>query len=141
MTYATQDDLVSRYGEQELILLTDSQNSPPSVVDADVVSQKLLDVDSEINGYLAARYTVPLDPAPRVLVKVACALCRYYLHADNAPSRVQSDYEDAEAWLKAVAAGQVSLGDATSAPAASAGGGPQISTPCRTFTKNTLKAL
>ena len=41
MTYATQQDLVDRFGNEELVQLTDRSNLPPSEIDATAVTRAL----------------------------------------------------------------------------------------------------
>lgn len=117
MTYATQQDLVDRYGEEELIQLTD--RDAVAAIDADVVAKALSDADEVIDGYIGSRVSLPLASVPAVLVRVASDIARYFLHSDAPTEQVRTAYKDAIAWLKDVAAGRVSLGDngTASAPA------------------------
>lgn len=141
MSYAQVQDMVDRYGEEELILLTDTTGTPPSVINEARVAEKLEDADAEINGRISARVTVPVTPVPRILVAKACMLARYYLYPRNCPDQVRQDYEDTIAWLTLVADGDVVLGDNASAPTPTVSGGPQIAAPARTFTSGTLSSL
>lgn len=138
MTYATQQDLIDRYGEEELVQLTDRTDPPQGAIDATVVARALADADHEINGYLAARYALPLASTPQVLVRLACDIARYRLYDDRATEAVTQRYRDAARFLEAIAKGQVNLGldAANQAPASS--GGPQHSAPGRIFTGDTL---
>ena len=52
MTYASQADLVGRYGESMLVDLTDRAEPPAGEIDAGVVTRALEDTDAAINGYL-----------------------------------------------------------------------------------------
>lgn len=109
MTYCTRQDLVDRFGEREVILLTDRDGSTGMVVD-EVLDRAIADAEAEIDGYLGGRYTVPLDPVPTSIRRVACDLARYYLH-DQAPTDVvRQRYEDAVRFLRAVSRGEVTLG-------------------------------
>ncbi|MCX8016394.1 MAG: DUF1320 family protein [Rhodocyclaceae bacterium] len=108
MSYATVDDLIARYGEAEVIQRTDRANA--GVVDADVAQRALDDAAAEIDGYLAARYALPLPTVPATLVRLACAIARYRLWEDVASERVRQDYEDARRLLEAISRGAVSLG-------------------------------
>jgi phage gp36-like protein len=141
MSYASQQDLVDRCGEEELILLTDTTNTPPAAIDAVVVQRALDKADAEINSWIAARYVTPLSPVPGILVDKACALARYKLYRGPAPDNVRTDYTDATAWLQKVSQGLVSLGDGTAAATAPTGGTPQVSAPARMFTRDTLTDL
>ena len=68
MPYATQADLETRFGSAELAQLTDRISG--SVIDAAVVGRALADAEAEIDGYLAARYQLPLASAPAVLGRI-----------------------------------------------------------------------
>lgn len=140
MTYATQQDLIDRFGELELVQRTDRENIPPTTIDDVVVAKALADADAEINGYIAARYALPLTLVPASLVKRASDMARYFLHGEAASEAIRTAYEDAVKWLTNVSKGVVQLGltaagDATS----SATGGPQISAQPPTFNRQTLE--
>ncbi|MCE7915417.1 MAG: DUF1320 domain-containing protein [Nitrosomonas sp. PRO4] len=109
MTYATQQNLIDRFGEDELIQLTDRQSL--GVIDATVVSRALADADARINGYLAVRYSLPLAaPLPTELERLACDIARYALYEDRVTEIVKERYQDAIALLRDVAAGKAELG-------------------------------
>ena len=107
MTYATQADLETRFGTEELAQRTDRING--SVIDASVISRALADAEAEIDGYLAKRYQLPLPTVPAVLGRIACDLARYYLYDDRVIEVVRKRYEDAVRLLKAMASGEVKL--------------------------------
>jgi len=126
MPYATLTGLVARYGEDELVQLTDSNRS--GAIDAAALEQPIADADSEIDSYLAVRYSLPLPTTPTALARIACDITRFRLYDDQAPNEVRKRYEDAVKWLEAVAKGAVRLGlppaevpQATGAVAAFAG--------------------
>jgi phage gp36-like protein len=136
MTYATQQNMIDRFGQQELTELTDRARS--GAIDSSVTAKALADADAEINGYLVARYTLPFASVPTVLERLACNMARYYLYEDRVTDQVRQRYDDAIKFLKGVAAGTVSLGvdAANAAPAQSSG--PDFSAPDRVFTTDTL---
>jgi len=139
MTYATKQDLIDRFGERELVELTDLTNTPPTTIDDVKVDRALSDTDAKINSYLAARYATPLNPAPASVVDLACAIARYKLWSDKASERVRDDYTDALKWLQLVAGGTVTLADATAAPTEQrSGGSVKTNAPQRTFTRDSL---
>ncbi len=125
MTYATVDDLVKRFGELELIQLTDLDNIPPSVIDVAAVEVKIADACAFADGYIGQVYrlpltgclkpaTVPGGPAeyatPPVLVRIVCDLTRYYLHDDLAPEHeVYRRYQAAVKTLETIANGKATL--------------------------------
>lgn len=138
MSYATKQDLIERYGQDELIQLTDRATPPAGVIDDAVLTQALLDADAEINGYLQARYTLPLGSTPELIKRVACIIARYNLYEDVATDEVRRRYEDAVRMLKSISRGEINLGvDAATGPATTAG--PDVMTRSRVFTDSTLK--
>lgn len=108
MSYATLADLVARYGEDELVSLTDVNRS--GAINVGVLNQAISDADSEIDSYVAVRFSLPLATVPKELTRVACDIARYRLYDDRAPDEIRKRYEDAVKWLAAVANGSRSLG-------------------------------
>jgi phage gp36-like protein len=110
VTYATQQDLVDRFGAAELAQLTDPVAG--TTIDATVVARALNDAAAEIDTRLAARYALPLASVPTVLVRVAADLARYYLWDARATEQVRNRYKDAIALLDKVGSGAVMLAGA-----------------------------
>lgn len=108
MGYATSIDLVNRFGETELIQLSDRAST--GAINTVVVAAKLADADAEIDGYLAGRYTLPLAAVPLALVRIACDVARYHLYDDRPTEQVSQRYKDAIRFLEMVAKGNVQLG-------------------------------
>lgn len=125
MSYATVADMVARFGEQELVELTDLVNIPPSTINAARVEVKLADAADYLNGYVGQVYRLPLrgcqkpasvpgaEPefvAPPVLVRLACDVARYYLHDDLAPeNEVYRRFRAVTKELEAIASGAAML--------------------------------
>lgn len=107
MPYATQDDLTTRYGADELVQLTDDTGTGEA--DAVKVAAALADADEAVNGYVAARYAVPLVPVPMLVRRWACDLARYFLHTAAVPELVEKNYLAAIKGLEAVAKGTINL--------------------------------
>lgn len=107
MTYATQADMVDRFGEPELAQRTDRTNG--TVIDTVVLGRALADADAEIDSYIATRYTLPLASTPPVITRLACDMTRYHLYDDGVPETVRQRYEDAVSLLKRLAKGEVQL--------------------------------
>lgn len=118
MSYATQPDLVARFGLQELIEQTDRVNA--AVIDSAVVARELAYASAVIDGYLAARYVLPLPTVPDLLVGLCCDLVRYALYTDAAPDIVRDRYKAAVASLRDISNGAIKL-DAATPSAASSG--------------------
>ena len=132
MTYATQQNLIDRFGEEELIQLTDRSNL--GVIDATVVNRALGDADAQINGYLAVRHTLPLvAPFPAVLERLACDIARYALHENAVTEIVETRYRDAIALLKDVSKGTAKLDENGAAALPTSNNGVQISSTTPVF--------
>ncbi|WP_368565495.1 gp436 family protein [Pseudoxanthomonas sp. UTMC 1351] len=137
MTYATQDDLVSRFGETEIIQLSDRANT--GAIDAAVIADKLTDADAEIDSYLAGRYTLPLSPVPLTLQRLACDIARYHLYDDRPIEYVVKRYEAAIRFLEMVAKGTVQLGTDSSGQVPPSADSPAFVSPAPVFNRCTLK--
>jgi phage gp36-like protein len=136
MDYAVQQDMIDRFGEAELIQLTDRSNPPAEVIDATVLAGALSDANQEVEASVGARYPLPLPSIPPVLTRCACDLARYFLYDVKAPEEVRNRATDARALLKSIAAGTVSLGLPTAPDSL---GEPEADGPDRVFTADTLR--
>jgi phage gp36-like protein len=136
MTYATQQDLVDRFGNDELLQLTDRTNS--GQIDTVAVSRALADADAEINGYLAGRYALPFASAPAILVRLACDIARYQLYGDRVIDPVKQRYQDAQKLMQNLSSGAVQLGVATGQAAPVSDAGVAFVSPGRVFNTDNL---
>lgn len=135
--YATQDDLETRYGSEELRQLTD--RTAGTTIDGGVVERAIADAVAQIDSYVGARYLVPLSPVPDVINRICCDIARYYLYEDRVTEQVRKRYEDCIELLKAIANGKAQLSLAEgSAPPQAAAAGVLVSSPGRTFSADTL---
>lgn len=124
MAYATLDEMVQRFGHEELIQLTD--RALVGQIDRAALVAAVADADGAIDGYLAARYAVPVNPVPPLVRRLSCDMARFFLHGNAAPEPVRKAYEDALRVLKDLADGRAVLVGAAAAaagavPAAGAG--------------------
>lgn len=107
--YATRQDMIDRFGEEEIQLLTDRDGSAGAIVDS-VLDQMLADAAAEIDGYIGGRYSLPLATVPDVLVRLCCDSARYLLHDDRAPEQLKVRYDAAIKFLTKLGNGELSLG-------------------------------
>ncbi|MBH5329022.1 MULTISPECIES: gp436 family protein [Eikenella] len=95
----TRQDLIDRFGEGELVVLTDREGR--GVIDDEVLNRAIEDAEAETAAYIQAAGLVLPSP-PKVLVIKVCDIARYYLH-DNGETQVVLDrYKQAIAWLRDV---------------------------------------
>lgn len=137
MSYATVQDLISRYGELEIRQLTDRAEPPADVVDPDVAQKALDDASATIDSYLSQAYALPLATTPSVLTDYCQTIARYKLHREPTES-VRADYKDALIWLGQVAKGQAGLPGIEPTKAGGVSGAVLVRSGDRHFTRDTM---
>ncbi|MEG1610829.1 MAG: DUF1320 domain-containing protein [Bilophila sp.] len=114
MAYATSEQLIRQFGSEEMTLLSDRQGT--GVLDETVLLDAIRRAESEVDSYLADRYSVPLvhtaeKPVPQVVTSITGDIARYRLTGgdirDSDPVRTR--YVDALNWLRGVCDGTISL--------------------------------
>lgn len=113
MSYCTADDILKWIESSELVQLTDDGDL--GVVNDTVVGNAIEYASAVIDGYLGARYTLPLATVP-VILKTYCtdiAICALYdRRPAGRPEHWQDRCKNADRFLGLVAAGKISLGAA-----------------------------
>ncbi len=108
VTYATKQDIIDLYGDDALFM-ADRNND--AITDDAPVSAALVSATNEINGYVGARYDLPLAVNPPQLIQPCVDIAIYRL-AKDAASRSEEDrqrYEDAVELLTKVSKGVIEL--------------------------------
>ncbi len=161
--YATVDDLIDRFGEAEMIGLTDPDNT---AVQSARAQRKLDDAHALANGYVGMAYRLPLagcaKPAPQpgnpqavetvappLLARLVCDIARYYLYDDKSTEEVLKRYEQAKQELLHISQGKATLacpwggvaGEPLSADPQAGGGEVGYSFPQRQMTDDTLRGF
>lgn len=124
MNYASIQDLITRFSEQELIELTDVDLV---AVQAPKVEQALVDAHAFVDGFVGRVFRLPLTgcskPAPvpgnpgavelvspPQLARITCDVARYYLHDKLAPEHeVYLRFKAAERELLQISEGKINL--------------------------------
>jgi phage gp36-like protein len=135
MAYNTKQNMIDRYGEEELIQLTDRTRD--GVINDAVLNQAINDAAAEIDGYLAGRYQLPLAVTPPILIVYACDMTRYRLYADAATEQVDKRYQDAVKFLRFAADGKVQLGPTADGSKPTPAGGAQMESGGRIWGRGT----
>lgn len=110
--YAALPDMVSAFGEDELITVTTPLGEDRVAIDQTKVDSAITIASDEIDSYLRRRYALPLASVSAKMMRVCCVLARWNLWSDtkNAPSdAMRADRKDAIAWLAAINCGSVTL--------------------------------
>jgi phage gp36-like protein len=136
MSYATLQDLIDRFGADELLAIADRDGD--GSVDADLVAAALADAAGTIDSYIGRRYTLPLSATPAQLTARACDIARWLLYTDMPHERVTKAHDAAVAWLKDVAAGRADLDAGGAEPAGDGPGRVAIDSGARVFSDDAL---
>ncbi|MGL9774404.1 MAG: gp436 family protein [Sodalis sp. (in: enterobacteria)] len=125
--YARLEDMVLRFGEQEVRILTDRDNT--GEINASVLAGGLQATADEINGYIGGRYTLPLPVASSDLCGIACDIARYRLTGTErvGTDEIRGRYRNPICYLENVANGRVTLATTQS------GGAPRATPGRRSF--------
>ncbi|OUM99981.1 MAG: hypothetical protein BAA04_01650 [Firmicutes bacterium ZCTH02-B6] len=122
--YCTREDLLGQVSEHVLLGLVDDENAGEMTPEAEQRLEKAIsDASGRIDGYLQARYPVPLNPVPRLIRSLCVDIAVYNLFArrgfdeESADKAVVTRYRDAIRLLEQIAAGKVRIGANTPAPA------------------------
>lgn len=138
MAYATLADLINRAGEAEILQIADRNRD--GAADPDVVEAAIRDGMNTVNGYIGAKYALPLISVPGLVRTWTVSIARYVLHRNTPPDHVRTDFEDAIAALKDVAAGRLTLPVEADAVAPSTVAGQVMSShPAEVFTPQRLR--
>ena len=139
MSYATQQNLVDRFGESEILKISDRDGD--GAIDAGVVAKALADADAEIDSYIGKRYALPLASVPARVVALAEDLALYKLYPSNPSDDVVNYRNDAIAFLRDVARGTAVLPGLDGADPAPVSAGVEVAGPERVFSRDTLKGF
>lgn len=94
-------DLIDRFGEQEIAQLTDKVNY--TVIDETVVNHAISDAVAEVVGYLNPTGLIAngvyIGTPPKSLVLKTCDIARYYLYENGVNDIVEKRYRQAIDWL------------------------------------------
>lgn len=101
--YANRDDMVLRYGSNEITLLEKGLTGVESV------DSYIEDASDIADGYVGVLYNVPLSDPPKNLKIYICDIARFLLWRSKASEQVRQRYEDAIGFLKRVAEGKAIL--------------------------------
>lgn len=143
MAYCTLADIKDQVEESRLIQLTDDEGA--GTIGTARVDKAIADAGEEIDGYVGSRYTVPLNPAPAILRKLAVdiAVCNLFARRDKAPEGRVERYKTAIRFLEQVALGRISLGAADPDGTPPASDAPQMSAdnPPRLFDRGGMRGF
>lgn len=133
--YAQLDDLIRLFGQREVLALSDPDDTGD--IDQDIIDSALVAAAAEIDSYLAGRYKLPLNPAPKNLTRIACDIARYHLTGNERleTEAIRNRYNDAVRFLELAAAGKITLGTTTQGNTPDPAGSVQFTTGQKVFSR------
>ena len=108
MFYATRTDISTIYGDEFFKDLT-----PEDVADPDgAIDQALEDASAEIDGYLSARYALPLGNTPKLLRRPCVDIAAYVMANSHTrlTDTIEERYKQAVTFLTKISTGKAGLG-------------------------------
>ena len=110
--YATVDAMKRKFGERELIQLTETEPPYLGEINMDKLNSAMNEANSEIDAYVGSRYPLPLQVIPPFLTEIGCNLARYYAVtgdlSENDP--IKNRYESSIKTLTKISKGELTLG-------------------------------
>lgn len=137
--YATLDDLIERAGLKSIQDTADRDKD--GVPDPDVIASALATAEAEINGYVATKYTLPFVEVPALVKNWTVSLAIFYLYRSKRTELVKEDYDNAISQLQDVAAGKITLPQASGETPALSSGTYLISAPPPRFGRHTMRGF
>lgn len=140
MAYCTLDNLNDRFGPATIIALTDRADVATGEVDLDVLNRAIAEADAMIDGYLAARYALPLAATPPLLTTLSMDITMWRLHLGEPSAKVKADYDAALRSLRDIGTGAIRIPEATGLePAAPGTSGVVVTDRERPFDADNMK--
>jgi len=146
MTYATTQDFIDGFSQQEMLQLTNLWDASAVTINTDNLLRNQKRAFSLINSYIAsdagnAQYLPFVAPFPELLVSLEIDLTWYYLHKSQETEAARSRFEDAIRVLERIASGKHKLGlDGATPPEVLTGSNlPQVVRANRVFTQESLR--
>ena len=139
MLYATLANLVTQFGDREVLALADRDGN--GVADMAVVDSALQRASNTIDAYLAARYPLPLTVVPDQLVDICCDITRYKLCGSEVTEteEIRNRYKDALKLLEQIRDGKLDIGLSVGGQAPAESTPVQVVGAARVFDRTSLR--
>lgn len=111
MAYCSQSDLLEVFTEDELIRLTDDDNT--GSIDSARVTAAISKADALIDGYCRAQNTVPFESTPALIADISVSLSAYYLWKRRRRGQIDEErkiaYDEAIKTLEGINRGTIQI--------------------------------
>lgn len=119
MSYCSIDDILCVIPHRELVNLTNDKPCASSDIDVERFEAVATTVDSLIDGYLRARYKLPLKSTPKFIKQIAVDIYAYRLYCrrpHDMPEHIKENYKVAINNLQEIRKGNLLLEDVSEDP-------------------------
>lgn len=110
--YCTLFDLLAVVQEADLVQLTDDDGQ--GVIDEEKAAAAIAAAEDLVDGYLRGRYTLPLDPIPKLVTRIAVDISLFNLYKRRLslkmPESLEKSFDNSMKVLGQIQSGKVSLG-------------------------------
>lgn len=112
MSYVTVQAMIEKFGERELVDLTDNEQPYTDTINQQKLEAAIESANSEIDGYISGRYSLPLAVVPPFLKAVGCDMAYYHACLGDTVlnERAKLRYDNAIKILTNIAKGMLNLG-------------------------------
>lgn len=141
MSYVTTAQMIERYGRSLLLDLTDRADPPVGEINQSTMDAAFQTAAAMIDGYLATRYRLPLNPMSDLIQPLAEKLVIYDLHTYTPDQKITDEHKNAIATLKLIAAGTLRLPSDGIEPQGTGGTGAQSTDRDREMTPDKLSGF
>jgi phage gp36-like protein len=143
--YASVSDMTARFGETQILRLSNPEDRVTEVIDNVRVDRHLADATEVINGYIRGRYAVPLVSPPADIVRATCIIALHDLAQGERTSpteEMEKNYKSIITWLEQIAKELINI-DAPAAVSANPnpGSGARMSDRQPVFTHDSLRGM
>lgn len=138
MPYATRQNVTQLYGESAVLAASTPDDGAQGTAP---IERALEGATAVIDGYIGARYTLPLsEPYPQTLVEACVDIALYRVSTEGqVTEEKRKRFEDWIKWLKDVKKGDASLGIVD--PPVSTASDVQYTAEPRRFTRNSMRGI
>lgn len=140
MPYIDKTYMITRFGENDLIELTDRVEPLTHAIVDEILDAAIINAIGVVDAYVSDRYKTPLNPVPEMIKDCVATIAYYKLCRDRYTEETRQAYDDALKFLKDIAWGKahlVSEGNESSSPSAEA----VVEAPDRIFSRDSLKVF
>lgn len=139
MAYCTLAEMVERFGEAMLVNATDRGLVASGTIDTSAIERAIADADALIDGYLSARYQLPLAAVPALIKTLSLTIAIYKAHPAVADEKLRKDYEDADKTLTKISRGDIRVDVGGQEPAQASHGEVWTNEPERPLSADSMR--